>query len=96
MNNFKNVFITGNPGCGKTTLIKEITLPYIEKVGGFYTEEIREGSSRLGFKLHTFIGESGIMALKGMKSQYKLNKYGIDIEIIDKIATIVFPEPTSP
>jgi len=81
----KNLFLTSNPGVGKTTLIKEVCLPYMKEVGGFYTEEIREDGKRLGFKIKTFSGEEGILAQKGMKSQYKLNKYGIDIKIIEDL-----------
>ncbi|MCS7180330.1 MAG: AAA family ATPase, partial [bacterium] len=46
----KNILITGLPGCGKTTLIKEIIkVINFEKVG-FFTEEIREKGERVGFK----------------------------------------------
>ncbi|MBI4396118.1 MAG: hypothetical protein HY548_03415 [Elusimicrobia bacterium] len=44
----KNLFITGTPGVGKTTLIKEVTLPYRDRVAGFYTEEMREGGGVFG------------------------------------------------
>jgi len=81
----KNLFLTSNPGVGKTTLIKEVCLPFMKEVGGFYTEEIREDGKRLGFKIKTFSGEEGILAQKGMKSQYKLNKYGIDIKTIENL-----------
>ncbi|MDI6641124.1 MAG: nucleoside-triphosphatase [Elusimicrobiota bacterium] len=109
----KNVFITSNPAVGKTRLIKEVCMPYVEYLGGFYTEEIREEpcerseggqklspqqlsnmaaqrpnkwqSKRVGFKLKTFSGEEGILAYKGMKSQYRLNKYGIDLKVIEEL-----------
>jgi len=81
----KNIFITAKPGIGKTTLIREITLPYLERIGGFYTEEIREKNKRKGFVLKTFSGQEGIMALKGIRSEHKLNKYGIDMKVIEGI-----------
>ncbi len=81
----KNLFLTSNPGIGKTTLIKEVCLPFIKDIGGFYTEEIIGEGKRVGFKLKTFSGEEGILAQKGMKSQYKLNKYGIDIKVVENI-----------
>ena len=43
------VAVRGSSGCGKTTLIREVCLPYMNMVGGFYTEELREGASRAGF-----------------------------------------------
>jgi nucleoside-triphosphatase len=85
----KNLFITGKPSSGKTTLIKEVCLPYMDKTGGFYTEEIMDGSARLGFILKTFDGRQGVLAKKGMKSPHKLNKYGIDIDVLENIGADV-------
>jgi len=81
----KNIVITGNPGIGKTTLIKECVFPFNNKVGGFYTEELREGEKRTGFILKTLDGQSGILAKKGLESPTKLNKYGVDLSILEKI-----------
>jgi nucleoside-triphosphatase len=81
----KNLFITGKPASGKTTLIKEVCLPYMDKTGGFYTEEIIQNNARLGFLLKTFDGRQGVLAKKGMKSPHKLNKYGIDINVLENI-----------
>lgn len=81
----KNLFITGKPACGKTTLIKEACLSIMDRAGGFLTEEIREGNARLGFMLKAFDGRQGVLAKKGMKSAYKLNKYGIDINVLENI-----------
>ena len=45
----KNIFLTGAPSSGKTTVIKKV----IDKLGtganGFYTEEERIGEKRVGF-----------------------------------------------
>lgn len=87
-----NLFITGNPGVGKTRLIVEATLPYRDKIGGFFTEEIRKGGQRWGFRIKDFEGQEGILAHKGMKSEYKLNKYGIDRETLEKIAVSAMDE----
>jgi len=81
----KNLFVTGTPGVGKTTLIKECVLPFRESVGGFFTEEIRENRERRGFLLKTFSGESGILAEKGRKGKFKVNKYGVDINVLDDL-----------
>ena len=51
----------------------------------FY-EEIIENGARLGFKLKTFDGKEGVLAKKGMKSAFKLNKYGIDIGVLEGLA----------
>ena len=57
MINSKNIFITGKPGCGKTSLIKEICIKNLDRSGGFYTEEITEDNERMGFLLKTLNGK---------------------------------------
>ena len=48
------IFITGNPGCGKTTLLKEIS-QILKEWGivftGFITDEVRKGNTRTGFTI---------------------------------------------
>lgn len=85
MGNPLKLFITGHPGVGKTTLIQECVLPYRDKIGGFYTKEIREGSARLGFEILTMDGRSGVFAKKGLKSAAKFNKYGIDLAVLETV-----------
>ncbi|MBI3292765.1 MAG: AAA family ATPase [Elusimicrobia bacterium] len=83
----KNLFIAGTPGVGKTTLIKEVTLPYRDRIGGFFTEEIREGRNRLGFVLKTFDGREGLLAEKGRKTPHKVGKYGVEVSTLDAVGT---------
>jgi len=54
--------------------------------GGFYTEEVREGGQRVGFKIVTLEGEEGILAHKGLKSPHKVGRYGVNIEDIERVA----------
>lgn len=81
----KNIFITGLPGCGKTTLLKEILRELKIPVKGFFTEEIREKGERVGFKIKTLDGKEGILAKKGFKSPYKVSKYGVNLRDLDEI-----------
>ena len=81
----KNLILTGTPGIGKTTLIKECAYPFVEKLGGFVTEELKEGHCREGFLLKTFQGEKRVLAKKGMASPHKLNKYGIDLSALNNV-----------
>jgi nucleoside-triphosphatase len=81
----KNIFITGLPGCGKTTLIKEILKELKLKAGGFFTEEIREKGVRVGFKIVTLDGEKGILAHKDIKSPYRVSRYGVNIKDLEEI-----------
>jgi nucleoside-triphosphatase len=79
------ILLTGHPGCGKTTLIKRVVARLEGAVGGFYTEELREGGVRTGFKILTFDGQQGILASVGLDSRYKVGKYGVDVAALDAI-----------
>ena len=73
----KNIFLTGKPGSGKTTIIKKVISGLEVKIGGFYTEEIREKGERVGFKVRSSEGEEGLLAHKNIKSKYRVGKYGV-------------------
>jgi len=81
----KNIFITGKPGCGKTTLIKEISEKLKPKIFGFYTEEIREKEKRVGFKIKTLDKKEGILAHIKFKSRYKVGKYKVNLKDLEEI-----------
>ncbi|MEO0190163.1 MAG: NTPase, partial [candidate division WOR-3 bacterium] len=83
--NVKNFLLTGLPGVGKTTIIKKVVERYRDRCAGFYTEEIRENNTRVGFKLITLDGQNCIMAHKDIKSPYRVGKYGVNIECIENI-----------
>ncbi len=77
--------LTGRPGTGKTSLIKQAIAGMGSKAGGFYTEEIRSRGVRLGFKLVTLDGQSAILAHIDIHSPYRVSKYGVDIDSLDRI-----------
>jgi nucleoside-triphosphatase len=81
----KNIFITGLPGCGKTTLIKEILKELKLDAGGFFTEEIRERGIRKGFKIITLDGKEGILAHVDIESPYRISRYGVNIKDVEEI-----------
>jgi nucleoside-triphosphatase len=80
------LLITGPPGCGKTTLIKRVaesvTVPYC----GFFTAEIRRKGNRVGFEIESFSGSRAVMSHVDIKSRYKVGRYSVDIESINRIA----------
>ncbi|ADG13277.1 NTPase [Methanocaldococcus infernus] len=80
------VFITGEPGVGKTTLIKRIyeLLKDKYKVGGFITEEIREKGRRVGFKIKDFSGNEEILAYVG-EGHPRVGKYRVYVKNLDKV-----------
>jgi len=79
----KKVLLTGRPGCGKTTLIKRIVNKLARSVGGFYTEEMREGGTRVGFKLVTLDGEEAVFAHVDFKTRVRVGRYGLDLSALE-------------
>lgn len=78
------LLLTGTPGIGKTTLIRRVAAQLTGyRLGGFYTEEIREAGQRQGFRLVTFNGEAVVMAHVDFDYRYHISKYGVDINVID-------------
>ncbi len=81
------LLLTGTPGIGKTTLIRRVASQLSGyRLGGFYTEEIRDAGQRMGFRLVVFNGEAGIMAHVDFDHRYRISKYGVDVSIIDHFA----------
>jgi len=70
---------------GKTSLIKQALAGMVDKAGGFYTEEIRSGGTRLGFRLITLDGDSTTLSHVSIHSQHRVGKYGVNIENLDRI-----------
>ncbi len=76
-----NIFITGPPGSGKSTflreVLKELAVKHV-KLGGFITPEIRENKKRVGFIVKDVMsGEEKILAHRDIKSIHRISKYGI-------------------
>jgi nucleoside-triphosphatase len=79
------LLLTGKPGTGKTALIKEALARTKVKGGGFYTEEIRTGGIRQGFKLVTLDGQEAILAHVDISSPYQVSKYGVDTDSLNRV-----------
>lgn len=80
------ILLSGHPGVGKTTAIKRIVAQLPRPAGGFYTEEIREGGARNGFKIVTLDGQAGVLAHINIHSQKRVARYGVDISVVDSLA----------
>ena len=79
----RKLLLTGRPSCGKTTLIKRVVNKLSLSAGGFYTEEIRDRSGRVGFKLVTLDGEEAVFAHVDFKTPERLGKYGLDLSLLE-------------
>ncbi|TET39392.1 MAG: NTPase [Dehalococcoidia bacterium] len=90
----KAYLLTGGPGVGKTTIIKQAIGNLQGKAGGFYTEEIRAGGARQGFRIVTLDGQSATLAHIDIKSPYRVSKYGVDMEGLDRVGVSALREAT--
>ena len=82
----KNILYTGQPGCGKSTLIEKIVNQTQKPLTGFITREIREEGGRVGFSIITMDGKEGVLAHQEIRSRYRVGKYGVNLAAIDQIA----------
>ena len=57
-----------------------------KSVAGFYTEEIRKGNTRKGFRFKRLDGAAGILAHVDIKSRFKVGKYDVDVAGFEKSA----------
>jgi nucleoside-triphosphatase len=90
------LFLTGNPGVGKTTLIRAI----VQRLNGitcagFYTEDTRERGQRTGFRIVTLDGQKGILATLGQKKP-TVGKYSIHVEEFEKLVLTRLDQVTNP
>ena len=86
MNQKKNIFLTGAPSSGKTTVIKKLIESMDHPANGFYTEEERVDGKRVGFLMKTLDGKRGYLAHQDIKSDFHIRRYGVSIENIENIA----------
>ncbi len=88
----KNIFLTGAPSSGKTTVIKRVIQALDHPANGFFTEEDRIGGKRAGFLMKTLDGKKGYLAHQDIKSDFHIRRYGVSIENIETIRHQNFQE----
>lgn len=81
-----NIFLTGAPSSGKTTVIRKIINILDRPANGFYTEEERIEGKRTGFLMRTLDGKAGYLAHQDIDSEFHIRRYGVSIENIETIA----------
>eukprot|EP01025_Chloroclados_australasicus_P061966 TRINITY_DN8136_c0_g1_i1.p3 TRINITY_DN8136_c0_g1~~TRINITY_DN8136_c0_g1_i1.p3 ORF type:complete len:199 (-),score=15.83 TRINITY_DN8136_c0_g1_i1:323-919(-) len=90
----RNIMITGQPGIGKSTLIKRVldnlsdTYDVNAIAKGFYTQELRGPQGRLGFDVITLDGRRGPLARLGSggPGQPRVGRYQVDLQSFEAIA----------
>ena len=76
---FKNLLLTGSPGCGKTTVLN-LVLEHLGdlRLAGFLTLEIREHGQRVGFEAVGLGGHRAILAHVRFQSLVSVGRYGVE------------------
>ena len=81
--------IEARPGAGKTTTMQRLVELLLERdmtLAGFLTEEIREGSRRVGFSIKTLGGESATLAHVKLRGAHSVGRYGVDVGEFERLA----------
>jgi nucleoside-triphosphatase len=87
------LLLTGTPGIGKTTVIQKVAENFpAGRLGGFYTQEVRRGERRLGFRLITFDDRNEVFAHVDFTHQPHIGKYGVNIEVVDRLSVSALAE----
>ena len=87
------ILITGRPGSGKTTLVRQVLASLAAPAAGFYTRETRgPDGRRTGFELVTLDarlpdgqGQVATLARAGSGSRHRVGRYGVDIEALERV-----------
>jgi len=90
----RTLLLTGRPGVGKTTIIKQVAQALGERAGGFYTEEIRGPGGRKGFRLVTILagGREAIVAHHEFRTRNRVGRYGVDVATLDAVGVAALRE----
>jgi nucleoside-triphosphatase len=80
--------LTGRPGTGKTTIIRETLSVIPVKMGGFYTQEIREHGVRKGFNIISLNGETGVLSHIDFPKEKRVGKYGVSLQNLENIGVL--------
>jgi nucleoside-triphosphatase len=90
------VLLEGRAGVGKTTVARRLVQLLLDRgvpLAGFTTEEIREGSRRVGFAVEALSGKRGILAHVDLEGPPKVGRYGVDLAEFERIALPQMRDP---
>ena len=85
------IFLSGKPGVGKSTLLKQILEELRRegfKVGGIVTPEVRKGGKRVGFKVvDVYSGREAWLAKVGVyPNAVRFGKYSVFVHEFERVA----------
>jgi nucleoside-triphosphatase len=76
---FKNLLLTGSPGCGKTTVLERAVAQLGDlRLAGFLTLELREHGQRVGFEAVGLGGRRVVLAHVRFRSLVSVGRYGVE------------------
>jgi nucleoside-triphosphatase len=79
------LLLTGPPRVGKTTIIRKVAERLGDRAGGFYTEEVRSGGQRTGFRIVTLDGKEALLSSVRFPGPLRIGKYGVDVAALDRV-----------
>ena len=82
----RHIFITGLPGVGKTTLIRNISDALPGKKTGFFTREDRSEGRRIGFTIVTLAGGEATLARKSSAGAHRVGAYQVFVDNLEKLS----------
>jgi len=82
----QHIFITGLPGVGKTTLIRNIADSLPGRKAGFFTREDRSEGRRIGFTIVTLDGAEANLARKSSAGAHRVGAYQVFVDNLEKLA----------
>ena len=80
--------LTGRPGCGKTTAALRIVEGLKRRgarVEGMYTEEMRVGGRRVGFRVKRIGGGEGTLAHVELRGGPRIGKYVVNLRDLEEV-----------
>jgi nucleoside-triphosphatase len=81
----RHLLLTGKPGIGKTTIIKQLSHDLeSHHPDGFFTQEIRVNGIRRGFEVVTFDGRHQLLFHVTFSGPIRVGRYGVDLAGFEK------------
>ena len=92
----KNLLLTGPPSCGKTTAVLRLVERLTNlRLAGFYTREVREGGSRVGFEaVGISTGRHAALAHVRSRSRFRVGRYGVEPDALAPLVAVELGKAT--